>query len=515
MSLIRFPARVLLAGVMSLTLVAFAETADAAGLRVGVASFPSGLDPQATTGNDGAPMIFNLFEPLIERVPNGDRLTFRPGLATAWKQVSPTEIELTLREGVKFHDGSTMSAEDVKYSLERAFRLVDARFADAVGRFLYNFERVDIVSPTVVRIVAKKPEPLFEALLSMREAGITSKAYVDRVGISQAILSPIGTGPYRLTKHVPGEQATMARFDGYWGEKAPLDTLDFIRIPEVGPRITALVNNEVDVIASVPPDQESLIPMDRFKIAGITWPMFHLYVLKMTDPVLSNPKIRQAMNLSIDREALTAALWAGKGKAAKAHQFEEYGPPYYVPGFQAIKYDVERAAELVKESGYKGEPIRITFQPNYYLYIPLASQAIQDMWKKIGLNVQLEQVDTYTNAKVQIRPWSNPMYFPDPMGAMDSHWSMSSWVVRDKFFAPTSPEWAKLYEAARFGQDVETRKTAYTKLMELGEQENGWLLLYQPYESFAMRKDITWQIPRFLRPYTMNFRAGEVSVGTK
>lgn len=516
MSSMRIRGRALVAGAVTFALAALmAPVADAAGLRVGVASFPSSLDPQAATGNDGAPIIFNLFEPLIERQPNGDNLVYRPGLATAWKQVSPTELELTLRQGVKFHDGSVMTADDVKYSLERAFKLVDARFADAVGRFLYNFDRVDIVSPTVIRIVAKKPEPLFEALLSMREAGITSKAYVERVGINASLLAPIGTGPYKVVKHTPGEVAKLARFDDYWGDKAPLDTLDFIRIPEVGPRITALVNDEVDIIASVPPDQESLIPTDRFKIAGVTWPMFHLYVVKMTDPVLSNAKIRQAMNLAIDRDQLTAALWAGKGKAATGHQFAEYGAPFYMPDVAPIKYDPKRAAELVKEAGYKGEPIKISFQPNYYLYMPLASQAIQDMWKKVGLNVELEQVDKYDNAKTQIRPWSNPMYFPDPMGAMDPHWSVSSWVVRDKFFAPQSPEWPKLYEAARFGQDVATRKDAYRKLIELGEQEAGWILLYQPYESFAMRKDISWQIPRYLRPYTMNFRAGEVSVGAK
>lgn len=507
----RLASRLLLATGLAAALVVAPATA--AELKIGLASFPPTLDPQAETGNDAAPMIFNLFEPLIEREPNGEKLVYRPGLAVSWRQISPTEMELKLRSGVKFHDGTTMTAEDVKYSLERAFKVTDPRFAAAYGRFFYNFERVDIVAPDTVRVVAKKPEPLFEALLSMREGGITSKAHVERVGIPASVQAPVGTGPYRLIKQDPGQEAVMVRFDDYWGAKAPLDKLDFIRIPEVAARVTALVNGEVDFIANLPPDQETLIPTDTFKIAGVTWPMFHVMVLKMTDPALADPRIRRAMNLAIDRKGLTEALWGGKGKPATGHQFAEYGAPYFMPDVQPIGYDPKKAADLVKEAGYAGAPIRITFQPNYYLYFPLAAQAVQDMWKKIGLDVSLEQVDKYDNAKVQIRPWSNPMYYPDPMGAMDPHWSQASWVVSDKFFQPKNPGWSENYDKVRYSTDPDVRKKAYAELMKIGEEEAGWVLLYQPYESFAMRKDIAWTIPRFLRPYTLNFRAGEITVG--
>ena len=91
--------------------------------------------------------------------------------------------------------------------------------------------------------------------------------------------------------------------------------------------------------------------------------MFHVYAVSMTHPVTGNKKLRQAMNLSIDRELLVQGLWQGKGLVPKAHQFKEYGPPLYMPDLVTVKYDPEQARKLVKESGYDGAPVLLTFLP--------------------------------------------------------------------------------------------------------------------------------------------------------
>lgn len=487
-------------------------------LRVGLQSFDDGtpgLDSYHTT-NAQTQMLNSIHDCLIEREPYSQPLKFLPALATSWKMIQPTVMEMKLRKGVKFHDGTTMSAEDVAFSLNRIWQRTRPQYDGAQGRFFYNFDRVEIVDPLTVRIHTKRPEPLIEVLLSDKCAGIVSKAHHDKVGFEKADLFPVGAGPYRVLSFKARHQLVLERFKDYWGEQPPLDKITFLHIPEISSRITALVNGEVDFIGNIPPDQASPLQNRKdIKLLDVVWPMFHVYAINMTHPVTGNKKLRQAMNLGINRELLVKGLWHGKGLVPKAHQFKEYGPPLYMPELVTVKYDPERAKQLVKESGYKGEPVVLTFLPHYYTYGNLAAQAIAEMWQKIGINVRLQNIDKYPSdlKEIMIRIWSNPMYYPDPMGAYDTHWSKAGWPYRRNFFKPEHPKWDELYEKARFSTNVEERKQSYRALLEIAQDESGYILLYQPYESFAMRNHIEWKIPTNMRPYALTFRAGQIKVG--
>jgi peptide/nickel transport system substrate-binding protein len=325
----------------------------------------------------------------------------------------------------------------------------------------------------------------------------------------------VGAGPYKVASFKARHQLVVERFDDYYGAKAPLDRITFTHIPEISSRITALINGEVDFIGNIPPDQEAPLQNRKdVKLIGVVWPMFHVYAVSMTHPVTRNKKLRQAMNLSIDRELLVKGLWQGKGLVPRAHQFKEYGPPLYMPDLVTVKYDLEQARRLVKESGYDGTPVLLTFLPHYYTYGSLAAQAIAEMWQKAGINVELKTVDSYPSdmKDIMIRIWSNPMYYPDPMGAFDTHWSNAGWPYRRNFFKPEDPRWNGLYEKARFSTDPEERKQAYAELLRIGQDESGYILLYQPYESFAMRSNVEWKVPTNMRPYVLTFRAGQVDV---
>lgn len=512
------PKQVLIAVALAASLLAtpFVQ-AQVRELRIGVASHVRSLDVNEATGNNEAQFLHNLFDTLIERDNYASPLKFVPGLALSWKMVAPTTMELKLRDGVVMHDGVTMGGEDVKFSLERMFQPKDPRFRAANGRFFYNFKSVDVVDRLTVRIHTHRADPLMETLLSARNAGITSKAYVERVGLDASGLKPVGTGPYMVELLKPNEQAVLVRHDKFWGERPPFDKLTYLRIPEVASRITALVNKEVDFITNVPPDQEAAVRRVKgFRIVGAALPLFHVWVINMSHPQMANPDLRRALNLAIDRELLVKGLWAGKGKAPKAHQFAEYGEPLYMPDLNYYRYDLEGAKALLKKANYKGEPIEIVFFPEYYLYGDLGAQAVADMWKKAGINVKLKQSEAFfgsgDHTNVHMRPWSNPMYYPDPMGAFDTHWSPSSWVTQRGLWKPSHPDWKATYEKARFATDAKERVAAYRKLQELADAESGWIVLYQPYEGYAMRDDLEWRIPTAQRPYELTFRAGQIAV---
>lgn len=246
---------------------------------------------------------------------------------------------------------------------------------------------------------------------------------------------------------------------------------------------------------------------------GVTWPMFHVWIIAQNNPPTDNPDVRKALRLCTDRQALVDGLWGGKAHVPTAHQFEEYGQPYYIDGLELIKFDPEEGKRLLAEAGYDGEPILAQFPRSYYLYGDLAAQVIQQQWAECGVNLELQEVDEINYEEMNVRAWSNPMYYPDPMGAMDTHWSDKSWVSsRGPLWSPSHPEWEATYEAARYETDVDARRAAYQKLLELSEEESGWLLMYEPHEVYGMREGLSFKIPVAQRPYVLPFRAGEVTV---
>ncbi|MBD3786698.1 MAG: hypothetical protein IE922_06960 [Sphingomonadales bacterium] len=420
-------------------------------LRVALPTQIANFDPQDQTGNDSAPMLYQVYDTLIERDLYAQPLTFKPGLATAWRQVAPTIWEFDLRQGVIMHDGTVMDAADVEFSLDRIFHK-DPEFLSTWGRWFYNFADVEVVDPQTVRIHTLRPEPLFETLISARQAGITSKEHYDALGFDEASLKPVSTGPYRVSEFVPKDKVVMERFADFWGEAAPFERITFLRVSEVASRVTGLVNGEFDLITNIPPDQETALDVAGIDTLGVTWPMFHVWVLHMTNGVTADARVRRAMRLCTDRQALVDGLWGGKAAVPHAHQFKEYGAPYYMPELDLIKHDPAEAKRLLAEAGYAGEPIIAQFTKSYYLYGDLAAQVIQQQWKDWGLNLQLQQIEKYDYEVLNTRAWSNPMYYPDPMGAMDTHWSDASWTSQDKLWQPQSPDWAPTYEAARYGE---------------------------------------------------------------
>jgi len=504
--------RTLTATIAIIAAMASTFSVAASELRIALPTQISNFDVQNQTGNDSAPMLYQVYDTLIERDLYAKPLQFKPGLATEWKQIEPTVWELKLRQGVKMHDGTIMDADDVAFSLNRVFHHEDPEFFATWGRWYYNFTDVEVIDPATVRIHTVKPEPLFEILMSSRQGGITSKEHYDTLGFAEASLHPVGTGPYKVTEFVAGDKVVMERFADFWGEVAPFDKLTFQKVSEVASRVTGLVNGEFDLITNIPPDQEKALAVDGIKTAGAVPPLLHVWVINMSVGATQDPLVRKAMRYCTDHQALVDGLWAGKAKVPTTLQYPEVAD-FYWPDLQLERYDPVEARRLLAEAGYKGEPVIAQFTKSYYLYGDLAAQVIQQQWKECGINLELQQIEKYDYSVANFRAWSNPLYYPDPMGVMDTHWSKASSMYQEKLWQPQSPEWDTTYEVARFSTDPEARKSAYRKLLELSDAESGWIQLYQPYELYAMRDGLSFSIPPNDRPYVLPLRAGEAILG--
>lgn len=487
-------------------------------ITIGVASIRKGLDNRRETANAAAPVFYAIHETLIERDPFHHGV-FVPGLATEWEMIDDTTMELKLREGVTFHNGDTMDAYDVEASLDPIINLDSPRYRNPHGKMFYNFEDVEVVDAMTVRIHMRRPDPLMETLLSVRNAGIRSLDQINDGNEDGHGLEPIGAGPYKVSAFVPGERVVLERFDGYYGEPAPFERVTFVKIPEVLSRIAALVNGEIDLASEIPPDQYALIDGEEgLHRVEVTYPMYHVYLFNNSHPVTSDVKLRQALTSAIDYDRLVKGLFGDQGKAPAGFQYEEIGETFN-PDLDIFSYDPERARALLAASNYDGTPVEVVIYPNYYLYGGLAAEAIAEMWKEIGVNVELVQVPVGgltvdTDPDTMVRNWSIPMLYGDIMGVMDNALSEAGWAVARGYFDPhADPRWLELYEVARFGESVDARKAAYAEMHEILAELAPVIPLYQPADSYAMRADIDFDIPVALRPFTLPLRAGQITTG--
>lgn len=505
---------------------ALAAPAAAQELTVGVQNMAPWLDPGRDFSNVGSQYYFNAFDPLIGKDHTKAESIWQPGLALSWTIVSPTEIELKLRTGVKFHNGDPVTAEDVVFSLERIVKATFPPYTVRQRDTVPNLAEVTAVNADTVRVTAKRPEPLFETLLDAQQLMIVPKRYIAALSGDPTVvensdfeafaLKPVGTGPYKITQFVPNQLLVYERFDDFWGDKAPFAKVTVRRIPEMSARITALKNGEVDLVTNVPPDQLSIISGDpKLKVEGLVTPLFHVVIFNTQNPKMADKRLRQALSLAIDRKTLNDALWNGKAVVPSTHTYPQFGP-LYMPELKTFEYDPKKAAQLLKEAGYDGTPIRFDTQAAYYTNGLLAAQAIQEMWGAVGVKIQINVNEKWTggDADMMARNWSNPMYFPDPAGSFGTMWGPTGNSATEGRFKP-SAEYVQVWDRFRYSTDVETRKKAYSELMAMIKDDPPVLPLYQPFESYGMKRSLSWRpLPGHI-PYVLDFRAGRVQLSAR
>ncbi len=482
-------------------------------LVVGVAGNPGGLDPASELSNVGTRVVYNLYDTLIRRDflsdGQGTGAELTPMLAESWERVSDTELTLRLREGVVFHNGDPLTSEDVKVTFERILA-PDSPYVEAQGYFA-TFERIETPDPLTVTIITEEPDPILEQRLASWASQILPKRYFEEVGFEGFARAPIGTGPYRFVEMRADEHIVLEAFDDYWGERAPASRVTFRVIPEVAARVTALVNGEADIVTNIPPDQVPTINgYNDVEVRSVVLANTHVLRYNTNNPVLDDVQLRQAMNLVIDRQLLSDALWGGGAVVPNGHQYPEYGA-LYNPERPLPAYDPERARELVEASDYNGEPIVFRTSASYYTNGLQAAQAIVEMWRAVGINAEVQTADETSlpadDPDSMVVNWSNSAIYPDFDGSLFRSWGPTGSPQASGYW--TAPaEFNELGERARATLDTSVRFDAYQRMLDIWEEQAPGTILYQPLESYGVRKDIRWQPYSF---YFMDLRADNLS----
>lgn len=478
---------------------------------VAVADNPPTLEPAKELSNVGTRITYSVFDTLIRRdflsAEGGGGSELVPSLATSWERLDDRTLEVKLREGVKFQNGADFNADDVVFTFSPE-RLIGKDSPLPQGRAYFGvLDHVEKVGDHTVRFVTKAPDPLLEQRLASWASWIVDKDdWLEKAEGKGFAQFPVGTGPYMLEDYRPDQHVKLKAFDDYWGDKPSAATVTFKKVQEPAGRIAGLVSGEFDMITNVAPDQIAQIDSyDDIETRSVVLANSHVLVYNTDNEVLKDKRVRQAMNLAIDRKLLVEALWGGKAVVPNGHQYPEYGDMYQAdrPGFE---YNPEKAKKLLQEAGYEGETIVYSTEPNYYLNALPAAQAILEMWKAVGINAELnvaEDVDTIPNDQLMVRNWSNSTRYPDPVGGLWNTWG--PYGSAQKTWESWSPK-----EFNDVGHELETtldhdeRYKLAVELMDLWEDDAPGTILYQPLETYGVRKSLKWQPYTF---YYMDLRA--------
>ncbi|BDG71721.1 ABC transporter substrate-binding protein [Roseomonas fluvialis] len=281
-----------------------------AALRLALSAGLDRLDPHKTGNGTDHVVLGGIYETLFWRVLATGEM--QPRLATGYRLVNSKLWEFTLRQGVRFHDGTPFTADDVKFSIERAKE--GGSHAIALG----NVERVEVVDPFLVRVHTSAPDPTF--LLRMQPLGgagrvhILSKVYSESRSAQDVNDNPMGTGPYRMTRWLKGRSVALTRFDDYWGPKPDVANIVITFIPEASTRVNALIRGEVDLIQRLPLHEVDRIGrMPNLNVARTRDGLVHTILLNSRQPPFDDLDVRRAFNHAIDIRGIIAGLLGDNG----------------------------------------------------------------------------------------------------------------------------------------------------------------------------------------------------------
>lgn len=345
------------------------------------------LDPQVNAGGTSANTVRqNMFEALVRIDGNGE---LQPSLATDWGiDESNTVWTFHLREGVKFHDGESMTAADVKATFDR-FKTNEG---STRAYYYKNILEVNVIDDYTIEFVTEVPQSNFLHILAYDGSYIMSAKSLERTN-EEIASTPVGTGPYKLQSSEGTESVTLERFEEYWGEKPDITKLKFIAVTEVATRVNMLRAGEADLITGITDeDLAYFLTDDNFAVMyGNSNRVGHL-AINSSRPGLDDLRVRQAIEYAIDKEALVQGILGDRGEVAHSVIAPlTYG--YYDSGLYG--YDPEKAKELLAQAGYgEGELSFVIQSPDGRYYKDKeCCMAIANMLQNVGINATVEVND--------------------------------------------------------------------------------------------------------------------------
>ncbi len=339
------------------------------------------LDPNKAVAAGTKEIYFNIFEGLVK--PDSDGNIY-PAVASDYKiSDDKRTYTFTLREGVKFHDGSLVTVEDIKHTLDKC---ADTSNKDPMVEAFSNVESITVLDDKTVEIVLVQPSTDFIAGLADVNAAIVPASNTD------PDKNAIGTGPYKYVSRSPQENFILEKFDDYWGEPAHIDKVTLKICANADSIVMDLNGGSIDMFARLTTAQAKQLSGDFDVLEGAMNLVQAMYLNNEVEP-FNDVRVRQALCYAINKEEILTMIADGKGTPIGSSMFPAFGK-YYMPELNDVyTQDITKAKELLAEAGYAdGFSFTIKVPSNYGPHIDTA-QVIAEQLKAIGVDAQIELIE--------------------------------------------------------------------------------------------------------------------------
>ncbi|MES0884092.1 ABC transporter substrate-binding protein [Roseibium sp. SCP14] len=478
-------------------------------LVIGVQRLPENISPGRDTSDFTVPISYNVFDKLIE-LDFQNQMAPSPGLATSWEIKDHKEITFHLREGVKFHNGDTMTAEDVAFTFSKERRESDGPVR--LSQFFSNIADVEIIDDHTVRITMTEVDPILEQRFAMWSGEVVNKrAYQAAESYTDWALKPIGTGPFRV-ENLNADAFELAAFDDHWRGAPNVASLRFVEVPEVAGRIAGLASGDFDLITVLPADQIATVEgYDDLEVVGGPGAKMRILIFNQGEfahPMMKNPHFRRALSLAVDRQLIVDALFAGRASVPNGLQLPSFGE-IYDDGYPVPVFDPELAKEELAKSGYKGEVIDYPLLPNVIDTEVAVAEVLREMWRAVGINVDLQIRENWkqiTKGHHSIRNMSATMVWQDPATILWRLFKPS--VMKKRGWGWVNDTFNAGGEVLETNPDAAARQKAFQDMM--GEWETNdpmGMILFQETWLYGKKRDLDWS--PYPLPY-LDFGPGNV-----
>jgi peptide/nickel transport system substrate-binding protein len=345
------------------------------------------LDPHGMNDTATSNATSQIFERLTDYAADGSVYGL---LATEFEAIDELTWEFKLRQGVKFHDGSDFTANDVKASIER---LIDPEAASPRAFILNMVEEVVIVDDHTVQIKTNIPFAPLPAHLAHNAGSIIQASAIEEENNGGKTITehPIGTGPFKLTTWDRGAEIKMERNEDYWGEKAKVDTLSFVVVPEDATRIAMLETGEAHAVLVGAPDVARVEGMSQLDTVRIHGTRMDYLGFNMNKAPYDNMKVRQAIAMAVNKDDIVYGILDGQGVPAVGPLAPTVNGNYQ--GLTPLDYDVEAAKALLAEAGFENGFNTTIFVNEGNKARADIAELVQHQLGQIGINVEIKIVE--------------------------------------------------------------------------------------------------------------------------
>lgn len=335
------------------------------------------LDHQyASDDGNMRPITWNIYEPLVRL--NGKTLEVEPVLATEWTQVDNLTWDFKIREGVVFHDGDTLDAEDVAFSVNRC---LSPELNSQILSSIDMIDHAEVVDAATCRIITKTADPILLKRLAMLP--IYSKSFTEPKSQTDLTIVANGTGPYKFVEWKAGDFASITAFDGYWGEKPVIKNAKFRFLEERLTSLSALQAGEIDVAVNMYPEYVADLPKVVSEVSNEAyWVRFN----QINDGVFKSQENRLAAASALQTAAIADALFQGYATPCEGQMGRE-GYTGYSASVKGYTYDVAKAQELMATAGYNGQEVQFVSERGRWLKDGEVTEAIAADLQAAGFNV--------------------------------------------------------------------------------------------------------------------------------